>query len=255
MIIGCIQVRLNSKRLPKKAILKLNGKEIFRHVVERIQKAKGIDKVIICTSTNKKDQKIIEICKENKIEFFAGDEDDVTKRFIEAAKKYKPEHIVRSTGENPCVSYEFIDLAIKNHLAKKSDYTTTDELPRGMRVEIINFEFLKKLHKKLINPKTEYLTWYLDRPDRWNVNKIGVPKKFQKNHYRVTIDTKNDFAVVKKIYEALYKEKSISSKKIIEFLDANPEIVAINKDYKHRSSEDFREKIDIRTFEELNNEY
>ena len=68
-----------------------------------------------------------------------------------------------------------------------------------MRVEIINFKFLKDLHKKLINPKTEYLTWYLDRPNKWNVNKISVPKEMRRNNYRVTIDTKDDFDVVKNL--------------------------------------------------------
>jgi len=255
MIVACIQVRLNSKRLPKKATLKLKGKEIFMHVVERIQQSKLIEKVIVCTSHNKGDQEIIDICKKNKIEFFAGDEDDVTKRFIDAVKKYDPDHIVRSTGENPCVSYEFIDLAIKKHLSDKSDYTTTDELPRGMRVEIINFDFLKNLHKKLINPKTEYLTWYLDRPDKWKVNKVSVPKEIKRINYRVTIDTKEDFEVVKKIYDSLYKTKPIDSYKIIKFLDKNTKIASINKDVEQKSHEDFKEKIDIRTFEELKNEY
>ena len=255
MIVACIQVRLNSKRLPKKATLKLKGKEIFMHVVERIQQSKLVEKVIVCTSYNKGDQEIIDICKKNKIEFFAGDEEDVTKRFIDAVDKYKPEHIVRSTGENPCVSYEFIDLAIKKHLIDKSDYTTTDELPRGMRVEIINFKFLKDLHKKLINPKTEYLTWYLDRPNKWNVNKISVPKEIRRNNYRVTIDTKDDFDVVKKIYDSLYEKKPLSSYEIIKFLDSNTKIASINKEFKQRTYEDFKEKIDIRTFEELNNEY
>ena len=50
----------------------------------------------------------------------------------------------------------------------------------------------------MINPKTEYLTWYLDRPNKWNVNKISVPKEIRRNNYRVTIDTKEDFDVVKK---------------------------------------------------------
>ena len=62
MIVACIQVRLNSKRLPKKATLKLKGKEIFMHVAERIQQSKLVEKVIVCTSYNKGDQEIIDIC-------------------------------------------------------------------------------------------------------------------------------------------------------------------------------------------------
>ena len=49
-----------------------------------------------------------------------------------------------------------------------------------MRSEIINFDLLKNLHRKLIDPAmTEYMTWYLDRPDKWKVLKLKMPKNFK----------------------------------------------------------------------------
>jgi spore coat polysaccharide biosynthesis protein SpsF len=254
MIIACIQVRLSSKRLPKKAIIALKKKPIFLHVVERLQCVKKINKVVVCTSQNTEDLPIIDICKKNNIEYFAGSENNVIKRFIDAVDKNNPDHIIRSTGENPCVSYEFIDLAIEKHIESKADYTTTDELPRGMRAEVINFNFLKKLHKNLINPNAEYVTWYLDRPEKWKVNKISVCEKLRRNKYRVTIDTIDDLNVVKKIYDALYKDNPISSLEIVKFLDNNQDIVSLNKNYKHRLYEDYKESVEIRTFEEIRDE-
>ena len=91
--------------------------------------AKKIDKLIVCTSKNKQDLPIIDV-KQIILSIFMGDEENVIKRFVEAVSKYKPNHILRATGENPCISFEFIDIAIKEHL-KKSKYTTTDDLPRG----------------------------------------------------------------------------------------------------------------------------
>ena len=177
MIIACLQVRLKSKRFPKKAMVDIKDKPLFLHVVERLKNAKKIDKLIVCTSTNKEDLPIIEVCKGKNIEYFAGDENDVVKRYIDAVSKYKPDHIVRSTGDNPCISFEFIDLAIKEHLKKNSKYTTTDDLPQGMRSEIIDFNFLRNLHSKLVDPTmTEYMSWYLDRPNRWKVVKINMHK-------------------------------------------------------------------------------
>ena len=99
MIIACLQVRLKSKRLPNKALLKIKDKPLFLHVVQRIKCAKKIDKLIVCTSKNKQDLPIIDVCKTNNIEYFAGDEENVIKRFVEAVSKYKPNHILRATGE------------------------------------------------------------------------------------------------------------------------------------------------------------
>ena len=252
MIIACLQVRLKSKRLPNKALLKIKDKPLFLHVVQRIKCAKKIDKLIVCTSKNKQDLPIIDVCKTNNIEYFAGDEENVIKRFVEAVSKYKPNHILRATGENPCISFEFIDIAIKEHLKKKSKYTTTDDLPRGMRSEIINFDLLKNLHRKLIDPAmTEYMTWYLDRPDKWKVLKLKMPKKFQRNNYRLTVDTEFDLKVVKKVYNKLYKGLPIDSLKIISFLDKNKKIVMLNNNIKHRLFKDFKDKVDVRTVDEV----
>lgn len=252
MIIACLQVRLNSKRLPNKAIIELNNKPLFMHVIDRINCAKKIEKLIVCTSTNNQDLPIIDICKKNNIEYFAGDEDNVMKRYIDAVSKYSPDHILRVTGENACVSFEFMDQAINEHVKKNSKYTTTDDLPRGMRSEVIDFVFLRELHEKLVNPKmSEYMTWYLDRPEKWKVVKIPMPENLKRKNYRVTIDTEMDLKVVKKVYDSLYKGTPIKSDKIIDFLDVNQDVVMLNNEIKHRLHDDFRNKVDIRTFEEI----
>jgi len=251
MIIACLQVRLKSKRLPNKALIKIKNKPLFLHVVQRIKCAKKIDKVIVCTSKNKQDIPIINLCKINNIEYYAGDEDNVIKRFVDAVSKYKPNHILRATGENPCLSFEFIDIAIKEHIKNRSKYTTTDDLPRGMRSEVIDFNFLQNLHAKLVEPKmTEYMTWYLDRPKKWKVFKVKMPQKFKRKKYRLTVDTESDLKVVKKVYNQLYKGLPIESLKIINFLDKNKKIVMLNNKIKHRLLNDFKNVVDVRTYDE-----
>ena len=252
MIIACLQVRLKSKRFPKKAMVNVKNKPLFLHVAERINSSKKVDKLIICTSKNKQDLPIIDVCKKQNIEYFAGEEDDVVKRYIDAVSKYEPDHIVRVTGDNPCVSFEFIDLAIKEHLSKNSKYTTTDDLPRGMRSEIIDFNFLRNLHVKLVDPAmTEYMSWYLDRPDKWKVVKVNMPQKLKRSHYRLTVDKKIDLDVIKKVYDVLYKGTSIDSYKIVKFLDENQDVVMLNSSIKQRLHNDLKDKVDIRTFDEV----
>ena len=80
--------------------------------------------------------------------------------------------------------------------------------------KIIDFVFLKELHEKLVNPKmSEYMTWYLDRPEKWRVVKIHMPENLKRKNYRVTVDTEMDLKVVKKVYDSLYK--GIPIKKIV----------------------------------------
>ena len=255
MIIACLAVRLKSKRLPRKALIKIKEKPIFQHVVERVKKSKNIDKIIVCTSTNTQDDELYEVCLSENIECFRGDENDVMKRFIDAVKKYNPKHIVRMTGDNPCISYEFIDIAVKSHIENDSMYTTTEDLPRGMRSEVINFNFLQDLHQKLVMPEmTEYMTWYLDRPDMWKVTKVQLESDYCRNHYRFTCDTESDLKLINEIYENLYTNQPPSSINIIKFIDDNNHLTQHNSEIKQKSYSDLKSKIEIRTKEEVLND-
>ena len=43
--------------------MKVNRKPLLLHLIDRIKKAKKIDKIIVATTTNPNDQKIVQFCK------------------------------------------------------------------------------------------------------------------------------------------------------------------------------------------------
>ena len=81
-----IIVRLKSTRLKKKSILKINGEYLIEHLIKRVKKINGINKIILCTSTSSQDDKLIKIAIKNKINFFRGDELNVLKRIYNCSK-------------------------------------------------------------------------------------------------------------------------------------------------------------------------
>ena len=62
-IISVIEARMGSKRLPGKVMLKVNKKPMILHLVERIKKVKEINDVVVATTTNQKDDVLINFCK------------------------------------------------------------------------------------------------------------------------------------------------------------------------------------------------
>jgi len=52
MIAGIIQARFGSSRLPGKIMLQACGKSMLELMIERVQRSKKLDKIIIATSTN-----------------------------------------------------------------------------------------------------------------------------------------------------------------------------------------------------------
>lgn len=58
-----IQAHIGSTRLPGKIMKNICGKEVLLHVYERCVKAKEVNKIIIATSKNTKDDQIEKFCK------------------------------------------------------------------------------------------------------------------------------------------------------------------------------------------------
>ena len=83
-----ITVRTGSKRLPNKALLKINGKETIVHLMERMKKSHKTDLVVLCTSTDDNDKILCDLAEKNGIHYFRGSEDDKLERWRGACKEF-----------------------------------------------------------------------------------------------------------------------------------------------------------------------
>ena len=84
-----IQARMNSSRLPNKVLLNYKNLTPLSILIKRLKKSKHLKRIIIATTKKKSDNRIVKFCKENKIFFFRGDENNVLKRYYLAAKNSK----------------------------------------------------------------------------------------------------------------------------------------------------------------------
>ncbi len=228
-----VAVRLKSNRLKKKALINLYKRPLIIRLTERIKLAKIPDDIIWCTSKNKNDDKLEVLAKLNNIPIFRGDELNVLSRFLSVVKLRNADGIVRVTGDNPLTDPQLIDEMIKDHIKSKSEYTYVDNMPFGTAPEIISKETLIKCNKIIKNKNlTEYLSFYLKRPDYFKINKYEVKnKKLLREDIRLTVDTKHDLLVLKKIFNN-FKGSPPNLEKIINWLDKNPIVRNINNKVK-----------------------
>ena len=84
-----ITARLKSKRLKKKIIRKINKDTLISFLIKRLKSEFKNNKIILITSRSNQDKKLIDISKEEKINFFTGEPKDVLKRIYDASKKFK----------------------------------------------------------------------------------------------------------------------------------------------------------------------
>lgn len=235
MILAILQARASSSRLPEKVLKPILGVPMLKRQIERVQRAKLIDKLLIATSDDVTDDSIEQLCQQSSRECFRGNLDDVLDRFYQAAKPIAPEHVVRLTGDCPLADPYLIDEVIQFHISENFDYTSNTiepTYPDGLDVEIFRFACLEQAWREAELPsQREHVTPYIhQQPKRF---RIGIYKNnIDLSHLRWTVDEAMDFELVKTIYEALYPYKAeFTSQDILYFLNKHPELTILNRCY------------------------
>ncbi|OGI17037.1 MAG: spore coat protein [Candidatus Melainabacteria bacterium RIFOXYA12_FULL_32_12] len=246
MILAILQVRTSSSRLPNKVLLPVLDKPMLIRQIERIKKSKLIDKLVVATSIDISDNPIEKLCIDNHIEYFRGSLNDVLERFYDCAQKYKPEHIVRLTGDCPVIDPEILDKTIEYHLNNDFDYTSNGYepvFPDGLDVEAFKYECLTKAQKEASLPShREHVTQFIHTQK--DIYKLGNYKETKNlSHLRWTVDEPEDFILITKIYEELYPQNpDFKMQDILDLLDKKPELTQINS--KFERNEGLKKSID-----------
>jgi len=116
-IVALIPSRLESKRLPGKALLDIDGYPIIIHTAKRAMLSKMIDEVYVCTDS----KEIIDVCKKYEIQIIKTKKNfkNGTERIASVAKKFKNYLIVDVQGDEPLTNPNTIDRLINFHLKNK----------------------------------------------------------------------------------------------------------------------------------------
>ena len=250
-IVCIIQARLNSKRLPRKALIDIEGKTCIERVIERIKKSKLIDEVWLATTYLNIDKSLKKICELKKIHYFQGSVSNVLSRFYKISKITNASYIVRITADCPLIDWRIIDEMIKEIKIKKYDYfsnTIQRTFPDGLDVEIFSVSTLKKTYYNAKHPfLKEHVTPYTHgkvsksiRVGSFNVQQFLYKKDY--SNYRITLDRKEDLNLIRKVYSQL--NDFCSWKEVIKLLEKKPYLKKINNHIKLNEGSE----IDMRSF-------
>jgi len=231
MIVVFVPCRLKSSRYPNKGITEINGISAIERCLINAKSIPGVDEVILATSTEEVDDKLLNYNLNGLVEVVRGSEEDVLERILPYIRKKKPEFVIRITGDCPLVSNELAVMLIKSHIQSGADMTyTSSKVALGIACEVYKASALIKLRDYF--PQTlhsEYLIYYFtNNRNLFNVNEVKAPEKFIKN-WRLTFDEPNDLELLRKIYSALdVQNRSVGFDEVIKFFEMYPEAMRIN---------------------------
>jgi spore coat polysaccharide biosynthesis protein SpsF len=226
-----IQARTGSTRLPNKMMIPFyQGNTILEILIERLKSSFPDFPIILATTRNQRDDAIETIGLSKGIYTYRGDEENVLKRFVLAAEYYRIDKIIRVCADNPFLDMFSLKVLIDEFTTENYDYlffSLSNEKPTiithyGLWAEAVSLSALKKI-LDLTQEKIylEHVTKYIyENRNLFNLKNIYIAQEIESiNNIRLTIDTKEDFNLIKKIYEEVQvMGLSLDSHKLVQFI-------------------------------------
>jgi spore coat polysaccharide biosynthesis protein SpsF len=235
VILGVLQARTSSSRLPGKILMPILGIPMLEHQIRRLLRCRRMDALILATSDQAPDGPVADLAASVGIGCFRGSLDDVLDRFYRAALASRPDHVVRLTGDCPLADPEIVDRAIALHLESGADYTTNalePTWPDGLDVEVMRFACLEDAWKEARKPsEREHVTPFINtQPRRYAMRHLKDEPDL--SGLRWTVDEPEDFAFVRNVYERLYVDNPrFGTGDILSLLEREPELGGLNRGF------------------------
>lgn len=231
---------MGSTRLPGKVLLPLADKPLILRMYERVKLSKYAGEIIVAITNDQSDNHLFNLCQQNGINVFRGHSLDLLDRHYKAAKKFGAEIVLKIPSDCPLIDPAIIDKVVLHYISNKEKYDFVSNLhpptyPDGNDVEVISF---KTLENAWINAKKdferEHTTPFIwENPDKFRLGNVEweTGKDYSMTH-RFTIDYKEDYEFISRVYSELYPANNrFGLNDILNLLEAKPEIKKINEIY------------------------
>lgn len=230
-VVALIQARMGSTRLPNKVMKPIAGVPMIELLLSRVSRAKQVDKIVVATSVDPRNQPLIEHVRKLGYACEQGSENDVLDRFVRAAKNHQADVIVRITGDCPLVDPELVDEVIRRFKSAGVDYfsnVSPPTYPDGLDIEVFTFRALEQASLATIEPyDREHVTPYLRESAKFKT--ASMQHNQDLSALRWTVDEPADFAVIEKVFQHFHPRTDFSWGEVLDLQRQQPDIFNINQ--------------------------
>ncbi len=247
-VIGIIQARMGSSRLPGKILAPIGGRPMLEVIATRLR-ASRISRWWLATSDRPEDDVTEAWGHSLGLRVYRGDEHDVLSRFTAILREERPEWFVRVTGDNPFVSGQAVDRLLDARDAEGKDLPLIEfvgdangarSLPLGFGLQLANaaavIESEAAIPQAEEHHRAHVVSWLAKQCEP---KVCPIPEAWPaRPDWRFTVDTFEDLAMARSAF-ALFGPRAlcITYPEMVALLDRRPEIVAINAEIEQKPVE------------------
>lgn len=233
-VVGVIQARTRSFRLPGKMLRPLAGKIMIEWMVERLLTCRELDELTIATTTESCDMVLVKFAERNGLRCYRGSELDVLDRYYQAAREFQADAVLRVTSDCPLIDPVVVDEVVARYcaLAPDVDYVTNNfppTFPHGLDCEVYSLSCLARLWEEVEDPYyRDVIPYYVkEHRDKYRIENVShVPDL---SFHRWTVDYPEDCALVSRILDAAKDQAGVLlMDDVLRLLEAHPDWSEIN---------------------------
>lgn len=226
--VAILQARMGSTRLPNKVMAPICGTPLIALLLARLSQAKLIDRIVLATTQEEKDDSLCHYVESLGYEVFRGSERDVLDRYYQAAKSTKAHVVVRITGDCPLIDAHLVDEVVALRETAGADFSSNQGFPDGLDVGVCTFSALEEAWQRATSAyDREHVTPYISNSSRFL--SAAVKCKDGLSEMRWTVDEPEDLLVARNIFEHFHPRNNFSWTEILELERMNPNLFASNR--------------------------
>ncbi|OAN52761.1 hypothetical protein A6A04_15805 [Paramagnetospirillum marisnigri] len=213
-----VLARLDSRRLPGKALRPLAGRPLMGRVLDRVRRV-ACASVVVATSDRGLDEPIAAFCAAEGVAVHRGSAEDVLGRLTGCVAAHDFAHAVRICGDSPFADPELIAAMLALHLREGAELTTNvfpRGFPPGASVEILTAAALERLDALARDPEQrEHVTRACyDHPAQFRIHNVAPPHPFPAT--RLVVDDGRDLDRAEAVCRVLDRHPSATLLELAE---------------------------------------
>jgi spore coat polysaccharide biosynthesis protein SpsF len=205
--------RMDSERLPGKAMADLCGRPLLGRVLDRVRRAQLRGSVVVATSERASDDEIASFSKSEGVAVFRGHDVDVVERALRCCDAFGFDAFVRISGDSPFVPPDLIDHGIATAKESGADLVTNvfpRSFPAGASVEVVKAEALCRAQHTMTADEREHVTKaFYDEPRTWRIVNFAADTACPE--IRLTVDTGAELEVARSITAQLMPKPELAA--------------------------------------------
>lgn len=209
-VVGLVQARMGSTRLPGKVLADIAGQPLIHHIVDRLLAVDQVEEVVLTTTADARNDPLAEYAERLGLAVQRGPrEDDVAERLAAAADLVGADAVLKVNGDCPLVDPHvlgrLVDVFLHGHGLAYVSNKITWSWPEGLSAEVIATSALRWCDEHLRDETDRELVanWIRDHPDRFPQASVVGDRDL--THLHLAVDTADDLEQVRRIFAALHQ--------------------------------------------------